>query len=207
MSYRIELMLKTVRPEMVLTEINAMQALKKSSLETPILACLGQFPSSFRNKEPYIDMERDEALLMELSLLKLIYWPEYNILGLMGNPKFHGEKLGKLFDTYVMFQNSTDTDYEYSVWEPISLFRSMLVPTTEDMTESEMYGARVETYDRIAKLLKIEDVLDDISYGTDKAPDVMRICVQTVPNPRMDLDIVSRYAAIHNRIWSARNQT
>ena len=202
MSYHLPLMLKHLKQQDLLREIRKLQELKIRSLPHTMVYGLRDFRSAFGHENFMEDMAEDKQDIIDMSTLKLFYWESYNLLGMIGDPKYHGSEFGRHFATAVMFQNQSDQDYDYEVWYPIVLFRNILHEIDPSMSEEKQYDVRTETYHDIEKMLKIKEIV----YGP-MPDDVFRLDVIALPEPILEKNIVRKYASLHEKIRKAREQT
>lgn len=120
----------------------------------------------------------DRYWLHALFELHFVFWPKYNLLGLIGDS--YPEKVLKDTLPYsVYFQNNTDQDYELTEWPPLPLFEKVIAQHPEGMSAKSLlqrgrlsdyseediganlpYYIRTDIYDDIFETLSIEDILE-----------------------------------------------
>lgn len=105
------------------------------------------FDKQFRNINNYNERQICYSWVKDCFSFKYFYWPKYNVLGIYGIP----DCCHKMFDTTIHFQNSTDTDYEFSIWDKVAPFNKIA-------DKWKLYSDST-----IIKKLELEES-DDIAY-------------------------------------------
>lgn len=143
--------------------------------------------------------------LSQLFTIRCTYWPQYNLLGIIGDE--WPETCKSLAAGSVYFQNGTDQDYEYECWPTAIPFFKERVDAVKRMTDDEVrqiselncddieYVRRSLVYQTIAKDL----TLDDWIYRG--AGDYLRFAMSGITNGNILLDLYPRCSALLKRGW------
>lgn len=73
--------------------------------------------------ENYSEIEHNNSWVKQVFTYRYFYLKEYNLLGIYGLPN----SVQDLFDDTIYFQNSTDQDYDLTIWDKIKLFKNVAV--------------------------------------------------------------------------------
>lgn len=87
----------------------------------------------------HIGRQMNEYWLHCVFELNFVFWPQYNLLGLLGETWPQAEKF---FSSSIYFQNSCDQDYEESTWADICPFFDEVVAQTKSqpITRKDVFG-------------------------------------------------------------------
>lgn len=94
----------------------------------------------------------DQMWLYQLFNFRFVYWKDYQLLGLCG----YDYNVKPDFKLHVEFQNSCDQNYEYSTWQGITCFETV-ISEVESMTLEQILNAYGDGY-------SIEEIETDLPY-------------------------------------------
>lgn len=203
MSYAAYIQLKALEPDGFWDMIQKLKYLKIKNIQYPICMSIPELPDPMREKGSFLSMFKNRHKLAEISMMNVIYWRTYNLMGLIGDPKWHGPEISGLFDTSIYFQNKSDQDYTYNLYNPIPQFRSLLCPIKENDDEETIYQKRTETYRNIETMLCIPDVFDDDTSRTD----TIKLTILPTEDPLINSEFCKYYVQIYQKIQNAKTQT
>ena len=141
----------------------------------------------------------DEYWVKDLFTLRFIYWKKYKLLGLIG----YSWPQAEYFPGHIIFQNSSDQDYEEKMWQEICPFFDAVVQRNagltadellslprwkgynkEEMDENLAYYIRSNIYDEIYEELD----MDNIIYG-NKSKNFTRFSICAIETLEQSEDI------------------
>ena len=179
MSYRAWLNCKCIEKEQILLFVQEVcEAYRQPENVKEILKSSVPF-SPYASFSPYskdskgaVDKLTEYWLAGSIFTLRFVYFEEYKVLALIG----HGYNfLNKFFDGGVYFQNSTDQDYNYRIWDKIPPFKA-IADRIKDMSKEELleylnrrnYGIDEEDISRDVEYFKRTAVYDTIYSSIEK---------------------------------------
>ena len=176
MSYELNMLFKEVKGD-ILKEIAKIKYELKQKINTIIEENRFYIPSMrFENRElPDNVLEaRDNEWLQKVMTFKIVYWQQYNLLGIVAPYEVEGTK-------EVFFQNCSDQDYDYEEWPKIDFFQKIIKEVTSMSKEQLMKAApdwdedtpldyikRSYVYDRICTELGVIEWLYNQKEISDK---------------------------------------
>lgn len=140
---------------------HALISLKEVVKENAEFCPTSPLAQDFFDWDEYRQFKREHAQLVSfaeiewirsLATSKFIYWPEYELLGVLGEGNNRG--------TTVSFQNSTNQDYNIQTWQGIPLFEKVCKNVLSSNSEPTT-GQKRAIYKKIEKCLDIELFLSD----------------------------------------------
>ena len=162
MSYYMNIKFAEVRPEDVLEKIADVKNTLWEQREQIVSDNSPFCPANKGNK----DKKENQNWITDILKMQVIYWKEYNLLGIMCE--------GTLDDfKEVEFQNSCDQDYEFSYWPEFEFFKNEIqavqnleiTPETlgeyydEDCETDDDYHRRWMAYRNIFKKLCLNEYM------------------------------------------------
>lgn len=216
MSYHVPMHLKQLNsPNEVFGLLDLVHDTRKKDIDDILIAIWHELPSRFHETEDRHDAFRlDKPFMLDALQTRYIYWPEWNLIGLIGFPNVIGKNTLELFPCHVYFQNQSDQDYDYETYDGIPLFRQitrqirqtkgiMVDNLTDDDPdvdhESIDYDLKSLVYKTISDLLGIEE------YVYDDKPKKAHVLTESYLKYAYGItDLQGHYMALYNRFQDSK---
>lgn len=206
MSYHMPVHFKQLKsPNEVFEVIDQVYDARKSDVPEILVSIWHELPSSFRDIEDKHDAFRlDEPFILSALQQKYIYWPELNLLGLVGYPHSLGRDTCDIFPCFLYFQNQSDQDYDFDSYDTIPLFRQIArqIEKTKGMVVDNLpdgnldgidYDLKSLVYETITGLLGIEDYVYE-----EKLTNAHTFTVSHHKHPYDTMDLQGHYMALYD---------
>lgn len=122
MSYGAQICFKTIKADQLFTffkEIKTECTAKFKEIAKDCFIYLPTLSSHYKNLDEFTQEGINRSWMKEkIFTFRYFYLPEYELLGMFSIPR----ETEKLFDTTIYFQNSTDQNYDWEVWNGIEEF-------------------------------------------------------------------------------------
>lgn len=151
MSYCVEISFKQIKPENIISffktfkenyVIKIPEIAKEKCMFCPVVAENLHFPASLKElRKDKFETLNCLSWANNCSRFKYFYDKEFGLLGIIGVP----ECLTEMFDTTIVFQNSSDQDYDQGIWSKIKAFEDIYIKwITKDVDEIvDLYNAQL----------------------------------------------------------------